>query len=95
MEDKIYCDLCNKEIELKKEEIINGHQLVYDLGNSKKVSVFRCKECYEKDQSLTNYQDCQVFTRVVGYLRPVTQFNAGKQQEYKERKDYKLDERSK
>ena len=88
--EKIYCDLCNTELKLKGEEILNGHQLVYDIGDNKKVSVFRCKKCYEKDQSLSNYQECQVFTRVVGYLRPVKQFNAGKQQEFKERKDFKL-----
>ena len=86
----IYCDLCNTELKLKGKEILNGHRLVYDIGENKKVSVFRCKECYEKDQSLSNYQECQVFTRVVGYLRPVKQFNEGKQQEYKERKDFKM-----
>jgi len=27
---------------------------------------------------------------VVGYLRPVAQFNTGKQQEYKDRKEYRV-----
>jgi len=31
---------------------------------------------------------CEVYSRVVGYLRPVDQWNAGKQEEYKERKIY-------
>ena len=35
-------------------------------------------------------QPCEVYTRVVGYLRPVAQFNAGKQQEFKERKEFKI-----
>jgi len=30
------------------------------------------------------------FTRVVGYLRPIKQFNKGKQEEYKDRKEYKI-----
>ena len=30
-------------------------------------------------------QPCEVFTRVMGYHRPVTFFNAGKQQEHRDR----------
>ena len=30
-------------------------------------------------------QDCTVFSRIVGYLRPVEQWNAGKHEEFKER----------
>ncbi len=30
--------------------------------------------------------ECEVYSRVVGYLRPVDQWNAGKQEEFKERK---------
>ncbi len=35
-------------------------------------------------------QPCEVYTRVVGYLRAVVNFNAGKQQEFKERKEFKI-----
>lgn len=31
-------------------------------------------------------QPCEVFSRVVGYLRPVHQWNAGKQSEFGDRK---------
>lgn len=34
-------------------------------------------------------QPCEVYSRVVGYLRPVQQWHEGKQQEFKERKTYK------
>jgi len=34
-------------------------------------------------------RECEVYTRVVGYLRPVQQFNFGKQQEFAERKEFK------
>lgn len=37
--------------------------------------------------------ETEVWSRVVGYLRPVKNFNTGKQQEYKERKKFKLDAR--
>jgi len=32
-----------------------------------------------------NRQRCEVWTRVMGYFRPVSQFNAGKKAEYAER----------
>lgn len=33
---------------------------------------------------------CEVYSRVVGYLRPVQQWNLGKKEEFKERKTYRL-----
>jgi anaerobic ribonucleoside-triphosphate reductase len=35
-------------------------------------------------------QKCEVYTRVMGYIRPQSEFNIGKQQECKERKCFKL-----
>ena len=32
---------------------------------------------------------CEVYSRVVGYFRPVKQWNKGKQQEFKDRKVFK------
>jgi ribonucleoside-triphosphate reductase (formate) len=37
-------------------------------------------------------QKCEVYSRVVGYLRPVSQWNDGKQAEFKERKTANLNE---
>ena len=37
-------------------------------------------------------QQCEVYSRVVGYLRPVQQWNKGKKQEFKDRKEYALPE---
>jgi len=44
---------------------------------------FFCPQCTIK-------QPCEVYSRIVGYLRPVNQFNIGKQQEYHERKTFKI-----
>jgi len=30
-------------------------------------------------------QECEIWTRVMGYYRPVSEFNIGKKSEYKER----------
>jgi len=32
--------------------------------------------------------ECEVYSRVCGYLRPVKQWNKGKQQEFHDRKTY-------
>ena len=44
---------------------------------------FECPQCTIK-------QPCEVYSRVVGYIRPVNQFHKGKQQEYSERKVFKM-----
>ena len=33
-----------------------------------------------------------IYSRIVGYLRPVSQWNEGKAQEFKERKEFKIKE---
>lgn len=44
---------------------------------------FHCPRCVIK-------QPCEVYSRIVGYLRPVQQWNKGKKEEFSERKVYKL-----
>ena len=83
-----FCHDCKKKIVLVKNEIKNGLQLVYDF-NGEKVNVFKCNDCYAKNPSLNDFQKCEVYSRVVGYIRPVGQWHHGKKQEYKERKEYK------
>jgi len=47
---------------------------------------FKCDTCYTKDKELRNFRDCLVYSRVVGYLRPVSGWNPGKLSEFKKRK---------
>lgn len=42
---------------------------------------FDCPKCADRGRE----QACEVWTRVMGYFRPVTSFNTGKRSEYKER----------
>lgn len=35
-------------------------------------------------------QECDVYSRVTGYMRPVKQWNKGKQEEWDKRKKYEL-----
>jgi len=46
---------------------------------------FNCPKCAIE-------QPCEVYSRIVGYLRPVQKWNKGKQQEFKERKEFKTKE---
>lgn len=46
----------------------------------------------EKGGSWIRKVPCEVYSRVVGYLRPIQNWNKGKQQEFKERKPYRIDE---
>lgn len=39
-------------------------------------------------------QTCEVFSRIVGYLRPVSQWNDGKQSEFRQRKTFKISTKS-
>ena len=49
---------------------------------------FKCDSCFGKDPVLRNFQPCEVWSRIVGYLRPVKQWNKGKQEEYKYRTEF-------
>lgn len=86
--DKKYCHDCKEEIEINGKEIENGVLLNYD-NDGEKIEVFKCNECFEKNSSLTNFKKCEVYSRIVGYLRPVQQWNIGKKQEFGERKEYR------
>ena len=44
---------------------------------------FLCPKCTIK-------QPCEVYSRIVGYLRPVSQWNVGKQEEFKERETFRV-----
>lgn len=87
--NKNYCHDCKKEIEIKDEEVKNGFLLTYK-DERETFTVFKCKECFEANPSLTDYKKCEVYSRVVGYIRPVQQWNTGKQQEFKDRKKFKI-----
>jgi len=40
--------------------------------------------------NVSKRQPCEIFSRIVGYLRPVSQWNDGKQSEFSERKTFKI-----
>ena len=47
------------------------------------LGIVRCLDCGKA------FRKTEVYSRVVGYLRPVSDWNKGKKQEFVERKTYK------
>ena len=52
-------------------------------------SFFKCDDCFAKDKILRDYKECEVYSRVVGYLRPVSQWNKGKRAEWRKRVEFR------
>ncbi|MCU0520998.1 MAG: anaerobic ribonucleoside-triphosphate reductase [Anaerolineae bacterium] len=46
----------------------------------------------EKSEATEVRVPCEVYSRIVGYLRPVQAWNKGKQQEFAERRTFKVEE---
>lgn len=50
----------------------------------------RCKMAAQKTEKKQERTKCEVYSRIVGYLRPVSQWNPGKEAEFYKRKTYKV-----
>lgn len=44
----------------------------------------------EGDKNQVKRQPCEVYSRIVGYIRPVDQWNPGKQSEFVDRVTYEV-----
>jgi hypothetical protein len=88
----IKCDKCGceiQEVDLGQGLELQGGKCLKFKDGEEEYYVTRCDKCFEKDTTLTNYKKTEVFTRCVGYMRPTSQFNKGKEQEYYDRKVFK------
>ena len=72
--------------------VIEGGAVYNPLGNAQ--IFLKCDRCFRKDSVLRNWRPAEVYSRVVGYLRPVSGWNKGKIEEWKMRKDFKIGEES-
>ncbi len=80
--EKHICHDCKKTLQHNEE------CMLYKAGSEVYV---KCKSCHQKNPLLKNFQKTEVYSRVVGYIRPVEQWNKGKQEEYGDRKEYAVD----
>lgn len=90
------CNDCKEKVSVlstmhEGDEINVTGGVIYKIEGIEKP-FFKCNSCFEKDNVLRNYQPCEVWSRVVGYLRPVKQYNKGKQEEWKMRKNFVVED---
>jgi hypothetical protein len=95
--DLIYrgtCHDCGKPVEVSiivNEEgaIVISGGCVYQVKQAyEKELFFKCDECFKNDHILRNFRETEVYSRVVGYLRPVKQWNKGKKAEFDQRIEF-------
>ena len=94
IELKGMCQKCKGDVSIVifKEDMDisgNGGMIVGDQFDS--TPQFKCTKCLEEDGGMISPTRCEVFSRVVGYLRPVQAFNKGKQEEFKARINYNME----
>ena len=77
---KYFCHDCKKQ--LTKDEKVIPFEVEGDC-------FIKCEKCYQKDPNLRNFRKTEVYSRVVGYIRPTNQWNEGKREEFDDRKTYK------
>lgn len=79
------------EIPFLNAPVMKCHDCKNEITTGKvyKDDFFKCITCFEKNNILTNFQPCEVYSRIVGYIRPLTQWNAGKKSEFADRIEFK------
>lgn len=84
------CYECKNETIVTAKLTENGIKISGGAVYSDDMETFhiKCSDCFKKDKVLNNYQPCEIYSRVVGYLRPIQQYNPGKLQEFYDRVDF-------
>jgi len=88
------CHDCGKDVKVcifrdDKGTIVIEGGAVY---NPNAQIFLKCDNCFQKDSVLRTWQKCEVYSRVVGYIRPVSGYNKGKLEEFKQRKEFVIGE---
>jgi len=87
------CQKCKKEVNVvvfKKDWEVEGNGGV--IKGEADTPEFKCYECLDKDGGKISPTRTEIFSRVVGYLRPISGYNPGKKAEFKSRTNYKINE---
>lgn len=85
-----YCHDCNIKVQVlctvnTENEIIVSGGAAYKPRDR---TFLKCDACFSIDSTLRNYEECEIYSRVVGYLRPVKQWNKGKKAEWDARVEF-------
>jgi hypothetical protein len=92
-----FCHDCEKPVRVRAQR--DGDGIIFQpqdggagyyptLANGEKEYFVKCAACFEEKPKLTEFNPTEVYTRVVGYMRPVQNFNAGKREEYRQRQNF-------
>ena len=91
------CHDCGKKLSIQagidKEGAYALGGAVYEVQppSIHETNIFlKCHDFFQKDKILRNYVPCEVYSRVVGYLRPLSQWNKGKQAEFNDRINFNI-----
>lgn len=89
------CHDCGVEtivLAVRDEEDISlaGGAVYNPLINGEREFFIKCDECFDKNQILKDYMPVETYSRIVGYLRPISQWNKGKVEEFKMRRDFRV-----
>ncbi len=86
------CHDCGRDVNLTSEKLerdrikIGGGTLYETSGGL----FFKCGSCFRAEKNLKLHRECEVYSRIVGYLRPISQWNGGKLAEFDRRKTLKV-----
>ncbi len=69
----------------------SGAEFVRFEGALEGSDAIKCRQCFDKNPVLQNFQACDVYSRVVGFHTPVRRWNDAKTEEWKDRKTYQVD----
>jgi hypothetical protein len=89
------CHDCGADTYVEIQVYEDGAEAVLPQGggfwHNEHGDFIKCQECFEQDDVLRKFVPCEVFSRVTGFLRPVSFWNAGKQEEWKMRKLFSME----
>lgn len=88
---KTTCIDCQEEFVMNFERIAEDQIEIKNGAIGKRYGnyVCKCPACFEKNDYFGTHTE--VYSRVVGYLRPISSWNQAKKNEFHDRKMYKMD----
>jgi anaerobic ribonucleoside-triphosphate reductase len=86
------CHDCGRDVEIVSTKTDDGEISIKGgaVYGTPEEMLFKCDDCFNKEKTLKNHQQCEVYSRIVGYLRPISQWNKGKLSEFDNRKTLKV-----
>lgn len=86
-----FCHDCKETVQvsatIRQGKIAVTGGAVYEVKVNKEDRLFlKCPNCFTGNRTLTNFRPTEIYSRIVGYMRPVGAWNGAKQAEFKMRK---------